>query len=447
MGKHTHRHKNVNQRFINFEDAITYDHLLKAYRHCRKGKKFRAATVKFHIDYVGNLLHLLELLKTGQYEIDDLYSFIIFEPKMREIIANRFLDKIVQRAICKYILEPKIKNRLIYDNYASQEGKGNHTALKRLEHNMRSYSANIANYGDSGYVAVCDIHHYFYTIDREICFNSIKDLAMDNRCKLLVRQQIYAIEEFNHSTVGLCIGFQASQWLAVYYLDPLDHFIKEQLHIKYYGRYMDDFYLIHEDREYLEYCMREITRFVETKLHLTMNPKSHIQPYSQGICFLGYHIYYNTKTHDTETYIRSASINKTKKRTKRQKALIDRGQMTTEQALLSLESWKSYAVHGESKKSLNAYNEARKILLGSTDDFTWYRESLPTDSFDREGFIVLKPTDQYLGSDGFIKLVPRTPRNVDKVKLGEVPCSKSNKAKYKIRGTMFQLNDAWKKYR
>lgn len=56
MGKHTHRHKNVNQGFINFEDAITYDHLLKAYRHCRKGKKFRAATVKFHIDYVGKFV-------------------------------------------------------------------------------------------------------------------------------------------------------------------------------------------------------------------------------------------------------------------------------------------------------------------------------------------------------------------------------------------------------
>lgn len=61
---------------------------------------------------------------------------------------------------------------------------------------------------------------------------------------------------------GIPIGNQTSQWFAVMYLSGLDHFIKEKLGIRYYGRYMDDFYLIHEDKAYLQCCRREIEKYV-----------------------------------------------------------------------------------------------------------------------------------------------------------------------------------------
>lgn len=147
---------------------------------------------------------------------------------------------------------------MIYDNYASQPGKGSKLALDRIGHFMRSYAATECNWGNDGWIFSGDIHHYFYEIDREICMNQIKKLPIDDRCIELIRKQVYAIGEYDGSDKGICIGFQTSQWLAVYYLNSLDHFIKEKLHIKYYGRYMDNFYIIHKDKKYLQYCIEEI---------------------------------------------------------------------------------------------------------------------------------------------------------------------------------------------
>lgn len=89
---------------------------------------------------------------------------------------------------------------------------------------------------------------------------------------------------------GIPIGNQTSQWFAVMYLSGLDHFIKEKLGIRYYGRYMDDFYLIHEDKAYLRYCRAEIERYVG-ELGLKLNNKTNIFPLRNGIDFLGFHTY------------------------------------------------------------------------------------------------------------------------------------------------------------
>jgi RNA-directed DNA polymerase (reverse transcriptase) len=392
--------------FISFDDAITYKHLLKSYNHCRKGKKFRAASVKYHMNYQINLFHLLQRLKDGTYRIEKLYSFTIYEPKKREITANQLEDKIVHRLICKYVLEPIIGPKLIYDNYASQPGKGTHKAVKRLVHNMRSFS-NITENGIDGYVLVCDIHKYFYSINREICYQKICELPIDKRILEIIRHQIYATEDFDNSTKGLCIGFQSSQWMAIYYLDGLDHFIKEKLRIKYYGRYMDDFYLIHKSKEYLEYCYKKIEEYVREKLDLEMNPKSHIHQYSQGICYLGYHCTFNAKTHDIDIAIRSVSINRMKKRTKRQVKLIQEERITVNNGLESLESWNSFAKYGYTNKAKNAYNEAKELLQGYEYELSYDHLYGDNDIFDADGFIKLRYKSDFRDKDGFIKLRPR----------------------------------------
>lgn len=86
---------------------------------------------------------------------------------------------------------------------------------------------------------------------------------------------------------GLPIGNMSSQILAIYYLNKLDHFIKEKLKVKYYIRYMDDFILIHHDKEYLKYCLSEIKQEL-AKLKLQLNNKTTISEIHQGVNFLGY---------------------------------------------------------------------------------------------------------------------------------------------------------------
>ena len=81
-----------------------------------------------------------------------------------------------------------------------------------------------------------------------------------------------------------------NQGFALLYLDGMDKLIKYELKIEFYGRYMDDFYLIHEDREYLQHCLEVITEYLKT-LDLTLNGKTQIFPFKNGVSYLGFHTY------------------------------------------------------------------------------------------------------------------------------------------------------------
>lgn len=382
--------------YISFEDVVTFDHLVKSYFHCRKGKSFRENTIEYHRNYMSNLHKLMNRLNDGTYKIQDLYSFVIYEPKKRSITANQFEDKIVQRLICKYALEPTISPKLIYDNYASQEGKGPHLGLHRLQKFMLDFAKSV-EWTDKGWVLICDIHKFFYTIDRTICCKQVDKLEIDPRLKKLVYDQIYAYDsKYNEYTddpnKGICIGFQTSQWLAVYYLNGLDHLIKEKLHIKYYGRYMDDLYIIHKDREYLEKCFEEIRKYIENELNMTLNPKSHIHPFSQGICFLGYHCTYNIETHQIDTAIRNKSVRRMKRRATRQQNLIKLGRITKEHANGSLESWYAYAKYGLTTQAENTYRKIKNTIYPYEYELECYQEELKDpDKVDKDGFYILRP--------------------------------------------------------
>lgn len=87
------------------------------------------------------------------------------------------------------------------------------------------------------------------------------------------------------------MGNQTSQLFALYYLDPLNRLIKEQLRIKHYTRYMDDCILVHPDKKYLQECLRQMTLLVEDELKLSFNHKTQITPLATGVEYLGWHFY------------------------------------------------------------------------------------------------------------------------------------------------------------
>ncbi|MCM1234095.1 MAG: RNA-directed DNA polymerase [Ruminococcus flavefaciens] len=389
---------------IKFDDVFNMDTLQTAYRHVRRGKALREQTVFYHMNMMKNLKNLLSRLRDGTYYIGKLSRFKVYEPKEREVIADRFEDKIVQDIMAKKVLRPLLGPELVYDNYASQPNKGTHKALHRLERYERAYAKTV-DWSDRGSVLVCDISKFFYTIDQEICWKLVSKLPIDERIQKILYDQITTCTpEINPYTEldgkGLCIGFQTSQWLAVYYLNKLDHYIKEHLRIKYYGRYMDDFYLIHESKEYLEYCFRCIKHYCKIYLEMDLNKKSYIHPFKQGICFLGYRVKYDADTHEVVTTIRRKSINKMLKRTKKQVKMIKLGLMTVEQAMLSLESWKAYAKHGDNEKAMNAYEKALRMLHDETDYLDDYRELLDDwRNLDEDNFFRLRIKEDHVLRD------------------------------------------------
>ena len=110
------------------------------------------------------------------------------------------------------------------------------------------------------------------------------------------------------------MGNQSSQWFALYYLDRLDRLIKEKLRIKGYVRYMDDGVLIHESKEYLQECLRQLQKLVAEE-KLEFNQKTQIFPVSQGVGFLGWH-FYMTDTGKVLHRLRTSNKKRFKRRLK-----------------------------------------------------------------------------------------------------------------------------------
>lgn len=355
---------------ISYDKVFTYENLERAYFYCRKGKRYRKATIDYHRNYMTNLTKLQRRLLAGTYKPSSIYSFIIYEPKKRFITANYFEDKIVQEVLTRHVLEPLIQPKLIYDNYATQKKKGSSLALKRLKKFIYQYHKD-QNWSPDGWVLSCDIKKYFYTIDQRIAINLVNKLNMDDNLKDMIAKQITAYgykfnRYINDPNRGICIGFQTSQWIAVYYLNGLDHFIKEKLHIRYYGRYMDDFYLIHESKEYLQYCWDEIRKYIENKLNLELNKKTHISPISQGVCFIGYRGLLNQRTHQVELLVRRKSIRRERRRLRKQIRMINNGEFSIDATIKSITSWYSYMKQGTDKFSEAIYYDLMKNLANNT---------------------------------------------------------------------------------
>jgi retron-type reverse transcriptase len=336
-----------------YENLCSHRSLLAAFKKARRGKREKDSVAKFEASLL-EALHLLnQMLVNKTYRMSPYLSFEVFEPKRRVVMSAAFKDKIVQHALCDNVLEPKFMPSFIYDNYANQRGKGTHFGLDRLSEFMRRF---YRLHGADGWVLKCDISKYFYTIQHDILKAQVRKLVKDEDVLWLTDIIIDSTEP-----PGIPIGNQTSQWLAVLYLNGLDHFIKEKLGIKYYGRYMDDFYLIHDSKEYLQHCRSEVEKYV-AGLGLSLNSKTNIFPLKNGIDFLGFHLYL-TETGKVIRKIRRKSKNNIRRKIKKMKGLLKTETVTRKDIDLSFQSWKAHAAHG------NTYHLLRNMDLYYNDLF------------------------------------------------------------------------------
>ena len=353
MAKH-----NKSVAVVEYDNVFTYDHLFQAFIHCRKGKRFRSTVIDFETDLVKKLKKIARALEHRKYTFGELYEFTIYEPKKRDIVANQFADKLIQWIDCEYILMPAIAPKLIFDNYASQPGKGTDLSRHRLEKAYKKFWNTY--HTNEGYILRCDIKSYFGSIHRETLYKMVKELPIDDDCKEMIRKQIYAHRE--DEEVGVCIGFQSMQWLAVYYLNGLDHYIKEELHIKWYGRYMDDFYLIHHDKAYLQECYAKITEYIEDKLKLKLNKKSGITKLGINMNWLGFQYRLNERGR-VICHVTKASIRRYVKRTEKYMKLYQNDDVSLEQISQSLNSWAAHIDNATNSTKMKKYLLNRILLL------------------------------------------------------------------------------------
>lgn len=320
---------------LNFDEICTFDKLYSAYLAARRGKRSRAATAHYELRLIENLVNLIYVLKTKTYHPGTFRVFYVYEPKKRLVQAPAFVDKVVQHAIVDNCVYERITRGFILDNYASQNGKGLHFGLDRLKTFLVDYWHK--NRTVDGWVLKCDVRHFFASIDHDILKQKLQGLNFEPIVYELLRTYI-------DRTDGLPLGYQTSQLFALLYLDEMDHYIKETLKIKYYGRYMDDFFLIHPDKQYLQFCLREIRAMLDD-LGLELNGKTQIFPLRNGLDFLGFHTYL-TESGKVIRKLRHSSIKKMRAKVRKWAEDYPAGKISREKILQCWQAWDAHAAHG-----------------------------------------------------------------------------------------------------
>lgn len=327
-------------RQTEFSKITDFGNLYQAYKKAKSGKGFSKSSQRFQMAALDGIHQIKRRLETKTYCVGKYNEFTIYEPKERIIKAGTFVDKIVQHSLCDNVLLPNLKREFIDNNFAGQIGKGTLYGLNWLESQM--YLA-YCKYGYDCWILKADISKYFYNINHDILKDIIAYFIDDS-------DTYWLCEKFIDSTngLGLPLGNQVSQVYALLYLSGLDHFITGELGVKYYGRYMDDFYLIVETKEYAKWCLNAINEYVYS-LGLELNGKTQIIPFKNGIKFCGFHTYV---TQDGKVIRKLKNENKraAKKKFRKMVGLVKRGKLNREKFDESYRAWKNHISHGNCVK-------------------------------------------------------------------------------------------------
>lgn len=286
---------------------LEFEEVVNAYFDCRKGKRNTIHAQAFEFKLEKNLFELYQDLTSGRYQIGQSIAFVVEQPKVREIWAGTFRDRIVHHIIYNR-LSPRFYPRFIRNSFACIPERGVLDGSNRLWAGMRSITQN---WQKSCYYLQGDVRNFFVSIDKKILFSLLEPRIVEPWLLDLTRQVVFhdprqhcitkskpsAFDRVpKHKSLlntdpdkGLPIGNLTSQFFANVYLDELDQFAKHQLRAKYYYRYVDDFVILHESPSVLNSHFEAIQNFLQTKLELKLHPfKKRIAPIHQGIDFIGF---------------------------------------------------------------------------------------------------------------------------------------------------------------
>ena len=265
------------KRFNNlYDNMCKLENIEKVFKEICRNTKNKSKVYRFREYKCLNITRIYDVLKERKYVPGPYNRFIIYEPKERHIVSQGMLDKAVNHLVARYILMPSIAKCLIDSNVASRLNKGTSAGLKIYREYVRKCNVKYKEY----YVLKCDISKFFYNIDHDILKEKLRKKIKDKDALKIVFDIIDSEEH------GLGIGNMTSQLLAIFYLNDMDHYIKEELKIKYYLRYQDDFLLFHESKEYLKICLELIKKFLE-KEKLVLNRKTRIYKNTNKFIYLG----------------------------------------------------------------------------------------------------------------------------------------------------------------
>ena len=325
---------------MTYQELCEFEVLYNGFLEARKRKTKKPATAQYEAEVLENTQDLSDDLKAKRHRPGKFELFYVYEPKKRLVQAPSFKDKVVLHTITDNVLYDAITRSFIRDNYASQKRKGTHDGLGRLKWAMTDYYRKHGN--ADGWVLKADVHHFFASIDHDLLKRKLIALFEKRNLDFEILELLFI---YIDTTAGLPLGYQTSQLLALLFLDEFDHWVKEKLHAKYYGRYMDDFYIISDSKEFLQGCWRQINGRMDA-LKLELNEKTAIFPLRNGLNFLGFHTYLDNGG-AVIMKLRQDSLDRMKARTRGWRKDKEAGTLDVARTVNRWKAWDAHAAHGD----------------------------------------------------------------------------------------------------
>ena len=316
-----------------YPEIISKENLYRCAYMASKGRRYRDSTADFNFsleEEIG-LLHKELSAKTychGKYRL-----FKIYDPKERNIAAAPFRDRVVHHAVHD-VIEPIMDKSFIHDSYACRKDKGTHKAVDRAQSFLRANS--FCFHGD--------IKQYFPSISHRIIKNILRVKIRDENALWLLEEIIDSAKALpsDSAGVGLPIGNLTSQFFANLYLNELDYFVKFDLKMRYYLRYMDDFLIFNNDKKEMFGIKKKIRVFLKDILELRLHEdKSQIYPVCGGIKFLGFRLFPGYRR------LASDNVRRFRKRLNRFSSLFSDGKITAAKVKDSLRCWVAHSKYAD----------------------------------------------------------------------------------------------------
>jgi RNA-directed DNA polymerase len=270
--------------FHTYENIISIDNLLGAWKEFLKGKRGKQDVQEFQYRFSDNILALHNELADKTYTHGGYYAFSISDPKPRSIHKASVRDRLVHHAIYRQ-LYPFFDKKFIADSYSCRLVKGTHRAMNTF----RKYAYQESkNHTKTVWVLKCDIRKFFASVDHSILIAILRRDLSDERTIALLQN---IIGSFYSTTPGkgLPLGNLTSQLLVNIYMNEFDQFAKHKLKVQYYIRYSDDFIFLSQNRTHLVSLLSRIQDFLCEHLALELHPdKVFIKTLASGVDFLGW---------------------------------------------------------------------------------------------------------------------------------------------------------------
>lgn len=350
--------KQVYEKYDRLEVMTNYDNLYKALKDSTKGVRFKRSVQKVQLKSLFVVVETEHNIINKKNITRGLIKFTLNEyGKKRHIQSVCIKERIIQKVLCTQVLYPIISKHVIYENSASQKGKGLAFAQNLMEKHLKEY---YKKYGNRGYILSIDFKSYFANINHDKLKAILRKYIHNEEILWILDLFIDIYDE------GIGLGAETSQLFAILYPTEIDNYIKSKF--KYYSRYMDDSNIIHFNKQKLIYVLKDIEELCKDYNIKVNIRKTKIRDLLHGFTYL------QTRHHLLETgrllkLPRRENLTRQRRKLKRMEHLLDRKVIDFEAYKTGFISWYGSMSKRTCRRSLYNFKLKYKEVERTYNDF------------------------------------------------------------------------------